>query len=340
MRRFTPFRWVAVLALALALAPARASAQEANTLSISGTFQMDQRNGNIGGDLAEVYANGAPHAWVLTLYGVSYSHDYLYQEWNDEQSYGFWEQFITHVHATSFDFEFIGPDSDVLNAVVGAQLTRGSLPDGAFLEIWNAEYFDSYFWWESGPYASWGLGLLPDDASAGVSFSCYGNYVWPLFSADENGYPVVEPQRVTAYASSIDDYRPGNSGGLVSYGDLVDIGSAVPPSSTLSIADGSVREGNKGTTWLNLTVTLSGFADDAVMVDYTTADGTALARSDYTATSGTLTFQPGETSRTISVSIKGDRKREPNETFSVQLLNAVGATISDGVATATILNDD
>jgi endoglucanase len=53
-----------------------------------------------------------------------------------------------------------------------------------------------------------------------------------------------------------------------------------------------------------------------------------------------LTFQPGETSRTISVSIKGDRKREANETFSVQLSNAVGATIDDGVATVTILNDD
>jgi hypothetical protein len=77
-----------------------------------------------------------------------------------------------------------------------------------------------------------------------------------------------------------------------------------------------------------------------VTVNYATASGTAVATSDYTATNGTLTFQPSETSRTISVSIKGDRKREPNETFSVQLSNAVGARIDDGVATATILNDD
>ena len=53
-----------------------------------------------------------------------------------------------------------------------------------------------------------------------------------------------------------------------------------------------------------------------------------------------ITFQPGQTSRTISVSIKGDRKREADETFSVQLSNAVGATIDDGFATVTILNDD
>jgi hypothetical protein len=61
---------------------------------------------------------------------------------------------------------------------------------------------------------------------------------------------------------------------------------------------------------------------------------------DYYAATGTLTFWPGQTQGTISVSIKTDRKREPNDTFTVQLSNAVGATIDDGVATATIVNDD
>jgi chitinase len=101
-----------------------------------------------------------------------------------------------------------------------------------------------------------------------------------------------------------------------------------------------VREGNRGTTRLELAVTLSRSSSDVVTVNYATASGTAVATSDYAATSGTLTFQPGDTSRRISVSVKGDRKREPNETFSVQLSSAVGATISDGVAAATILNDD
>jgi hypothetical protein len=87
-------------------------------------------------------------------------------------------------------------------------------------------------------------------------------------------------------------------------------------------------------------VTLSKSINAVVTVHYATANGTALARSDYTATSGTLTFYPGETSHTVSIGINSDRKREPNEAFSVQLSNAVGATISDGVATATILNDD
>ena len=87
-------------------------------------------------------------------------------------------------------------------------------------------------------------------------------------------------------------------------------------------------------------MTLSQSSNAVVTVNYATSNGAALAPSDYTAASGTLTFQPGETSRTISVSIKGDHKREANETFSVQLSNAVGATIDDGVAAVTILNDD
>jgi chitinase len=112
------------------------------------------------------------------------------------------------------------------------------------------------------------------------------------------------------------------------------------PAATLSIADASVVEGNRGSRQVQFSVTLSNASSQAITVSYRTVDGTALAKSDYSATSGTLTFQPGETSRTISVSIKGDRKREANETFSVQLSNAVGATIDDGVATVTILNDD
>jgi hypothetical protein len=128
----------------------------------------------------------------------------------------------------------------------------------------------------------------------------------------------------------------------LSFFDDVEIGSTGPPllPPTLSIQDGSLPEGNKGTSRLLLKVTLSRSSNDVITVKYRTANGTALAKSDYTATNGTLTFQPGQTSATISISIITDGKREPNETFSVQLSNAVGATINDAFATATILNDD
>jgi hypothetical protein len=348
MLRLKLDRWLAPLAMTFLLAPGLASSQDSDTLSISGTFHGVEHvisdieyPGLLGDDLAQVYTDGYEQTWTLTLHGVSYSHDYFYTDWNDEWSYGYWELYITRVHATSFEFQFFGPDADILNAAVSSQLTGGSLTDGAYIELSSGYYFDSAFWWDSGPYANLDLGLWPLDPEAGVSFYLTtGGWYWPPFSTDAEGYPILEPGLTMAYSSRIHDFRPGNYGGLYSMDDLVDIGSSVPPPPTLGIADGSVREGNKGTTWLNLTVTLSRSADDVVTVDFHTADGTALAGSDYSSASGTLTFQPGQTSRTISVAIKGERKREPNETFSVKLSTAVGAIISDGVATATILNDD
>jgi hypothetical protein len=189
------------------------------------------------------------------------------------------------------------------------------------------------------------LGLAPQDPAAGVSFFGIG-WTGIGFNVDLDQYPVVEPRSVGTDHIVIRDRRPGNDGALVSWYNLVDIGPSEPPvpppppPPTLSIADGSVLEGKKGTRRLHLNVMLSWSSSDTVTVSYATADGTALAKSDYTATSGTLTFQPGETSRTVSVGIKGDLKSEPDETFTVSLSNAAGATITDGVATATILNDD
>jgi hypothetical protein len=222
-------------------------------------------------------------------------------------------------------------------------LTGGDLTDGALFEPSNGDYFDSNFPDESGPYASFDLRLRPSDSSAGVSFyATGGGWVWPLFSTDGSGYPLVEPRRVGAYDSAITDLRPGNRGGLFSFDDLVDIGSSEPPvlPPRLSIADASAREGDKGTTNLTLMVTRSGNSDVQVTVQFQTVDGTASSKDDYKSSNGTLTFQPGQTSCTIAVPIKGDRKREPNETFTVQLSNAAGATIERAVATATILNDD
>ena len=59
-------------------------------------------------------------------------------------------------------------------------------------------------------------------------------------------------------------------------------------------------------------------------VDYATADGTAIAGSDYTATSGTLTFTPGQTSKPVPVTITDDALAEDDETFTLNLSNATG----------------
>jgi hypothetical protein len=114
---------------------------------------------------------------------------------------------------------------------------------------------------------------------------------------------------------------------------------APPPPPSLSVGDVTVTEGSGGVT-ANFTVTLSAASDQTVTVDYATADGSALAGSDYDAASGTLTFAPGETQKTVSVAITGDSVPEPTEAFTLNLSNAANATIARPLGTGTILDDD
>ena len=109
---------------------------------------------------------------------------------------------------------------------------------------------------------------------------------------------------------------------------------------SISINDISLAEGNSGTSNAIFTVTLSPASGQTVTVGYSTANGSATAGSDYVATSGTLTFNPGDTTKTITVLVNGDTLNEANETFFVNLSNPVNATIADGQGQSTILNDD
>ena len=109
---------------------------------------------------------------------------------------------------------------------------------------------------------------------------------------------------------------------------------------TLSINDVSLVEGNAGTGSLVFNVSLSEASADTVTVDFSTANGSATAGSDYVAASGTVTFSPGVTSQTIAVDVLGDTTFENDETFSVDLSNPANATISDAQGIGTITNDD
>ncbi len=112
-------------------------------------------------------------------------------------------------------------------------------------------------------------------------------------------------------------------------------------SSSLSINDVSLTEGGGGFKTFTFTVTLTGTSTQTITVLYATADGTATtANFDYNATSGTLTFSPGQTSKTVSVNVKGDKRFEPDEYFYVNLSNPTNASISDGQGVGTILTDD
>ncbi|AVH64785.1 Calx-beta domain-containing protein [Nostoc sp. 'Peltigera membranacea cyanobiont' N6] len=111
---------------------------------------------------------------------------------------------------------------------------------------------------------------------------------------------------------------------------------------TISISDVFVTEGNTGTTTnANFTISLSNVSSQQVTVNYNTSDGTAqVADSDYNSALGTITFNPGETSKTLSIGVIGDNKFETNEAFAVNLLGATNATITDSLGVATIINDD
>src|SRR5262249_6199364 len=114
-----------------------------------------------------------------------------------------------------------------------------------------------------------------------------------------------------------------------------------PRTPTLDIADASAAEGNSGTTPMNFAVTLSPASSQVVTVQFATSNAGAVAGQDYTATSGTLTFQPGETSKTIGVPVIGDTQFEGNELFLVTLSNPTGgATINRAQALGTILDDE
>ena len=113
----------------------------------------------------------------------------------------------------------------------------------------------------------------------------------------------------------------------------------VPPDFTID--DVMLSEGNAGTTAFVFTVTRTGDLSAASSVDFATADGTATAASgDYAAQTGTLNFAANQATATVTVLVNGDTTFEPNETFFVNLTNAVGATVSDSSGRGTIVNDD
>jgi hypothetical protein len=164
-----------------------------------------------------------------------------------------------------------------------------------------------------------------------------GTLVARTFSG--NGNETVKSQSAvdaTALAGPVDPYTGGS---YMVVGNL-SCSNATTPVPSLSINDVAVAEGNSGTTNATFTVSLSAASTSAVTVKYDTANGSATAGSDYQAASGTLTFAPGDTSKTITVAVNGDTTPESDETFAVNLSNPTNATIADGQGIGTIQNDD
>jgi len=122
------------------------------------------------------------------------------------------------------------------------------------------------------------------------------------------------------------------------YEDPVPLGETSEP--WLSIDDVTVTEGNSGTAPAQVRVRLSNPSATTVSVQYATANGSAMAGSDYQAATGTITFQPGETSKFIAVPIVGDTAIEAGESFLVRITGASGARLADTEAIVTIADND
>ncbi|MCI0357786.1 MAG: hypothetical protein L0211_04770 [Planctomycetaceae bacterium] len=190
--------------------------------------------------------------------------------------------------------------------------------------------------------AVWG----PDDAFGGVQLgrgdgTFYGlEYFgvpwdpWAIGTVDVN----ADGQMDVVIHGNV--YDPGYPYSREAFEVLINDGNWPPRPRSLRIGNATVTEGNTGTTAANFTVTLSEASTETVTVAYATGNGDAFAGSDYQAVSGTLTFAPGETSKTITVQVNGDRLGEPNQKFVVNLSNPTNATISDGYSEGTIVDDE
>jgi hypothetical protein len=115
------------------------------------------------------------------------------------------------------------------------------------------------------------------------------------------------------------------------------IDTCSPPPPSISINSVTVNESVGATV---LQVCLSATSSQATTVQYTTANGSALAGSDYTASNGMVTIPAGQTCANVSIPIINDAASESTETFTVNLSSPVNATIGMGTGTVTINDDD
>ena len=198
-------------------------------------------------------------------------------------------------------------------------------------------------------YSTTGLFLAADtDYFIVVDVSTDGNeYRWTgTISDDEDASPTLSGWSIYDHST----YRPdsASSGAFSStttaaqHLRLDGTVNTVLPTPAFAIADASADEGDSAT----FTVTLSPAATEEVTVNYATsvASGDTAVQADFTANSGTLTFAPGDSSKTFTVATVEDTTAESDETFTVTLSNVSPATAAtlpaDPTATGTITNDD
>ncbi|MBP0466918.1 cellulase family glycosylhydrolase [Roseomonas sp. PWR1] len=186
-----------------------------------------------------------------------------------------------------------------------------------------------------------GYATANETATAGTDYTAATGTL--TFAAGETSKTVRVAVRGDTTAEATETMRlllSSPSGATI--GDGLAIGRIVDDDTrpSIRINDVTVTEGDVGTSNATFTISLSQAFSQSVSVRWATANGTAVATSDYRTASGTVTFAAGETSKTVSVAVVGDFRTEATETFQVRLSSPTNATIADGTGVATILDTD
>src|SRR3954452_236658 len=178
-------------------------------------------------------------------------------------------------------------------------------------------------------------------ASGGSDFGAVSGRL--TFARGETRKTILDPVRGDRLAESDEwfgvNLRGATKATIIRITAVVTILFDEPP---ISVASAAATEGNDGTTLLNFDVSLSAPTDIPVTVTYATQDGSAMtADNDYLAATGTLTFAPRETLKTVSVTVLGDALVEPDETFYLNLSGVSSdALVVVGSGYGTVRDDD
>jgi Calx-beta domain-containing protein/calcineurin-like phosphoesterase family protein/Big-like domain-containing protein len=219
-------------------------------------------------------------------------------------------------------------------AVTNARLMlydiSGSVRGGDVHRMADTTWGETTVTWDNAP--SYDPGVVASLGAVKVG-SWYGLDVTPVVTGDGT-FSLLMASASTDGA----DYASAENSATLAPQLVVTLASG-PALPALSINDASVVEGDAGSTLATFTVTLSVAATAPVTVNYATADGTASAPADYQSVTGTLVFDPGVTSRPVTVSVIGDTLDESDEAFFVNLSGA-SVAITDGQGRGAITDDD
>jgi Tol biopolymer transport system component len=179
--------------------------------------------------------------------------------------------------------------------------------------------------------------VTPPDPDDNLTDANVGKDLEPAWSpgGDKIAYVATTPTSTDHNIYVIDANAPGSGTAI----DTIVANDVSPDWQPITLAVNDVRIREKSTN-AAFTVNLPTASSETITVNYATADGTARTPTDYTAQSGTLTFEPGQTTQQISAPIRGDRRNESNEFFFVNLSGATNAVISDAQGRATIVDND